>query len=187
LTSSANYNTGIAITNTSVDPFAEALGTNQIGYPTYPATKAQAGACTLYFYGQSNLTALTSAQHAQTIISIPAGGQFITVLSGGAKGNVYDRLGNKTASCDTTATVVNPAGANTCPDMPGFAGYMIASCNFQWAHGFAFVTDTLSDRTMGYLALVIPDRGGPSGGGGYRLPQDSGLGAAANQGEQLGN
>ena len=66
--------------------------------------------------------------------------------------------------------------------MPGFAGYMIAACNFQWAHGFSFVTDTGSDRTMGYLALVIPDR---SSNG--RLPENSSLDAGPNQGEQLGN
>ena len=65
--------------------------------------------------------------------------------------------------------------------MPAFVGYMIAACNFQWAHGFSFVTDTGSDRTMGYLALVIPDRGSLG-----RLPQDPASGAGPNQGEQLG-
>jgi hypothetical protein len=161
LTSSAGYNSGIAITNTSVDP----LGA--------PLTTPQAGACTLSFYGQSSLTALTASQGTQTIISVPAGGQFITNLAVGAKGNVYGRDGSKTAACNTT-------GTNTCPDMPAYVGYMIASCDFQWAHGFAFVTDTGSDRTMGYLALVIPDR---SDG---RLPQNADRKSRANQGEQLG-
>jgi hypothetical protein len=42
---------------------------------------------------------------------------------------------------------------------PGFRGYMIARCNFQYAHGFAFVQSTVgytpSTAAMGYLALVL--------------------------------
>jgi len=39
---------------------------------------------------------------------------------------------------------------------PGFDGYMIASCNFQYAHGFAFVSDVgARNLAMGYLALVF--------------------------------
>jgi hypothetical protein len=42
---------------------------------------------------------------------------------------------------------------------PGFRGYMIARCNFQFAHGFAFVQSTVgytpSTAAMGYLALVL--------------------------------
>jgi hypothetical protein len=41
----------------------------------------------------------------------------------------------------------------------GFSGYMIAVCNFQYAHGFAFVADwtsTIQSSAMGYLALVMP-------------------------------
>jgi hypothetical protein len=42
--------------------------------------------------------------------------------------------------------------------VPGFNGYMIAVCNFQYAHGFAFVSDVgARNLAMGYLALVIPD------------------------------
>ena len=45
---------------------------------------------------------------------------------------------------------------------PPYAGYMIASCPFQLAHGFIFVADWGNPATssaMGYLALVIPDVG----------------------------
>jgi hypothetical protein len=39
---------------------------------------------------------------------------------------------------------------------PGFDGYMIANCNFQYAHGFAFVSDVgARNLAMGYLALVF--------------------------------
>jgi hypothetical protein len=44
--------------------------------------------------------------------------------------------------------------------MPGFQGYVIAACNFQYAHGFAFVSDIgARNLAMGYLALVVPDPG----------------------------
>jgi len=40
---------------------------------------------------------------------------------------------------------------------PNFGGYMIAQCRFQYAHGFAFISDVgARNLAMGYLALVIP-------------------------------
>jgi hypothetical protein len=39
---------------------------------------------------------------------------------------------------------------------PGFNGYVIAVCNFQYAHGFAFVSDLGAQKlAMGYLADVL--------------------------------
>jgi hypothetical protein len=39
---------------------------------------------------------------------------------------------------------------------PGFQGYVIAHCLFQYAHGFAFISDIGATRlAMGYLALVM--------------------------------
>jgi hypothetical protein len=39
---------------------------------------------------------------------------------------------------------------------PGFTGYMMALCNFQYAHGFAFISDIgARNLAMGYLALVV--------------------------------
>jgi len=44
---------------------------------------------------------------------------------------------------------------------PGFNGYMIATCNFQFAHGFAFVSDLgARNLAMGYLALVMNQNSG---------------------------
>jgi hypothetical protein len=53
---------------------------------------------------------------------------------------------------------------------PGFTGYLIAICNFQYAHGFAFVADWGNPNyssAMGYLALILPSTsvrgvGGPA-------------------------
>jgi hypothetical protein len=42
--------------------------------------------------------------------------------------------------------------------MPNFQGYVIARCTFQFAHGFAFISDLgARNLAMGYLALIIPD------------------------------
>jgi hypothetical protein len=97
------FDTGLAIANTTTDPFG---------------TAAQAGTCALYFYGSS----------------APTVNPFITTTV--ATGTVYANLASTLA--------------------PGFAGYMIASCNFQFAHGFAFVSDVgARNLAMGYLALVL--------------------------------
>ncbi len=72
----------------------------------------------------------TSAPTPQTTADIPAGGMAAFNLQGG--------------------------------DAAGFQGYIIAQCNFQFAHGFAFISDRNNPSlgSQGYLALVIPDRGG---------------------------
>jgi hypothetical protein len=76
----------------------------------------------------------------------------------------------------TTSTVL----AST--TVPGFQGYMIAVCNFQYAHGFAFVSDVgARNLAMGYLALIIPD---PSLNGGRNANDLSK--SAVSSGEQLG-
>ena len=58
---------------------------------------------------------------------------------------------------------------------PTFQGYAFAICNFQFAHGFAFISDVgARNLAMGYLALVIPDVG-------FRDPSPMGLGGGASQ------
>jgi len=73
----------------------------------------------------------------------------------------------------------------------GFSGYMIAVCRFQYAHGFAFVSDLgARNLAMGYLALVIPDPTSSSNG---RLAAPNPCGGAsaivgcASTGENLSN
>jgi hypothetical protein len=97
------FDTGLAIANTTTDPFG---------------TAPQAGTCNLYFYGSN----------------APATIPFTTPSI--ATGTVYANLASTLA--------------------PGFSGYMIANCNFQFAHGFAFVSDVgARNLAMGYLALIF--------------------------------
>jgi hypothetical protein len=111
VTNIQGFDTGLAIANTSTDPFG---------------TGAQAGTCDLNWYqGTNNPAKITTP-------TIPTGTVFTTLAS--------------------TA-------------VPGFNGYMIAVCNFQYAHGFAFVSDVgARNLAMGYLALIIPDPGTGSRG-----------------------
>jgi len=168
LTNQAGFDTGFVISNTSVDP----LG-----------TAPQEGTCTLNYYGfTGNHAALTAAQSVATSPNVPAGAQLVLLLSAGGG-------------------AVNPMGAGaavSCPNCApiAFQGYMIASCNFQFAHGYAFVSDAGATKlAQGYLAMVIPERfyqdrdrdrdNEPPRS--LRQPQFAGLDAQGNQGEQLGN
>lgn len=71
-------------------------------------------------------------------------------------------FGDNAPSAYTTPTAV--AGGTVWVNVasviaPSFQGYVIARCNFQYAHGFAFVQSTVgynpSSTAMGYLALVL--------------------------------
>lgn len=119
--------------------------TNQGGFDTGIAisnttrddkgTVAQAGACTLYYFGST--TGGGAAPPQQTSNVVASGAQLVFTLSGG------------NAAATIAAT-------------PGFQGYMMALCQFQFAHGFAFITDGFGgvpSIAEGYLALVVPWNG----------------------------
>jgi len=135
VTSQAGFDTGLAIANTSSDPFV--------------GTQAQAGPCNLFFYGNN------------------APASFATPSV--ATGTVYSTLATTVA--------------------PNFTGYVIALCNFQYAHGFAFISDVgARNLAMGYLALVIPDPPNPRQAAPFECGQSGGVAAACdNAGEELGN
>jgi len=104
VTNQIGFDTGLAISNTSTDPFG---------------TSPQAGSCTLNWYSGATSPPPTNTGN------IPTATAYVTLAS-------------------TT--------------VPGFQGYMIAVCQFQYAHGFAFISDLGAQKlAMGYLALVIPD------------------------------
>jgi len=124
------FDTGIAISNTSLDSL-----------PTALSAVGQTGPCTVTFFG---------------------GGGIATTI--GTSG-VYS------STSDTTlkAGLINPGqtwafamssldpGYNSAPTY-GTTGYAIAICQFQYAHGYSFVSDTgIRNFAAAYLALVIPD------------------------------
>jgi len=131
VTSQAGFDTGIAISNTSADPWS---------------TLQTTGYCTLNFYGAN---APTTAPQTPVI---PPGTEW----------------------ANTAYSYVPYTGAGT-----GFAGYIFATCNFQFAHGFAFVSDYgARNLAMGYLALIVTNG----------TPQTTFRGSGASvQGEALNN
>ena len=111
VTNQLGFDTGLAIANTSTDPFGSSNGATN-----------QAGTCSLNFYGSG-----APSPANVTTLNVPTGTVYTQVLSGVAA---------------------------------GFQGYLIAQCNFQFAHGFAFITNGVGVNgglSQGYLAGVIPD------------------------------
>jgi len=131
LTNFTGFDTGLAIANTSTDPFG---------------TTPQAGACKLNWYG-------TNAPAITTTPSVASGTEYTNIVSVVA---------------------------------PNFTGYMIAQCAFQYAHGFAFISDPgTRNFAMGYLALIVPDPSLQTPVG-SRPPNNQNL-APTRSGEGLGN
>jgi hypothetical protein len=114
VTNQGGFDTGIAISNTTRDPFG---------------TGNQNGTCTLNYFGT---TAGGGAEPAaQTSGVVNAGAQLILTLSNGGNLGIVGT--------------------------PGFQGYIIAECRFQFAHAFAFISDMGAQRIAeGYLALILP-------------------------------
>lgn len=129
----------VACSTTLLYPFV----TNQAGFDTGLViantskdpfgTPTQQGACTLYYYGFT--TGGGPAPAPVTTPVIPAGQQAVWTLSSGG--------------------AVMPSGG-AIPAAPGFQGYIIARCDFQYAHGYAFISDLGAQKlAQGYLALVM--------------------------------
>jgi hypothetical protein len=131
VTDNYGFDTGFAISNTSMDPWS---------------TLQTTGYCTLNFYGTN---APTTPPQSPVI----------------APGTEW---------ANNVSAYVPQSSSNT-----GFAGYMFATCNFQFAHGFAFVSDYgARNIAMGYLALIVTNT----------TPQSTFRGSGASvQGENLNN
>jgi len=94
----------------------------------------QAGTCSIAYYGET--TGGGDAPDADTTDSIAAGDQLIWLLSSG----------NSDQGVAAAAE---------------FQGYVIATCDFNWGHGYAFITDGFGGvptLAQGYLALIIDSR-----------------------------
>jgi hypothetical protein len=109
ITNQAGFDTGVALMNTSTDPWN---------------TANQAGTCSLYFYGNN----------------VPSPNPFVTPVI---------PSGNTNAPANNWAFMASNIATN-------FEGYMIAICQFQMAHGYAFVSDLGAQKLAhGYLALIL--------------------------------
>jgi len=130
VTNQAGFDTGIAIANTTQDPGA-AFG--------FDSTGQQQGAITFFYYGVGNNGAAAPAPQTSGIV--PAG----TVLT-------YDVFSGGGA-IGSGANGLNASAA-------GFQGYIIAQTQFQYCHGYAFISalgigPTGQGISEGYLGIVL--------------------------------
>ncbi len=157
VTNVVGFETGIAISNTSLDTawnlvnpppatLTAAIGAggtlanfgtaaNPMPYNTTP----QAGPCNLYLFGSASAVNMgtTTASPVQAIAS--------ATTPNVAAGQTF---------ADTLTTIFALNGGTSPVTM---SGYVIARCEFQFGHGYAYLVDP-SGRPQGYLALIIPDR-----------------------------
>jgi hypothetical protein len=122
VTNQAGFDTGMVISNTTMDPF------NTVG---------QTGACTINYYGNDDGDAPPASQ---TTSEIGPGGYAIwSLYNGGGVKNYGEAMDGMTIAATQ-----------------GFEGYVIAQCDFQMAHGYAFISDLGASRVaQGYLALIL--------------------------------
>jgi hypothetical protein len=128
VTNIAGFDTGVAIANTSSDPYG---------------TPVQSGTVSLYYFGTTPGGG-AAPPSATTTSSVAGGQELIFTLSNGGNFGI--------------------------PATPGFEGYIIAQADFQYCHGFAFISDVGAQKLAeGYLAIVLDEptfvsqRGGPTG------------------------
>jgi len=123
VTDAANFETGLAVSNTTLDPFATdpSLSPWLANGSAWP----QSGPCTFYLYGNGGELGIPYV----TPSSIMAGSTWAFDLFGAF-------------------------------GVPDISGYVIGVCQFQNAHGYAFVTFNLfgdNGVAANYLADVLPD------------------------------
>ena len=121
VTSTFGLDTGIAVSNTSVD---------------WKGTAAQRGACTMHFIGKTlGETGFGDVEITEQVSVILEGGEQLAF----------------------SLLLANPDQGIDDP-VPDFQGFIVAMCDFQFAHGYAFITDGASGfptLAQGYLALIM--------------------------------
>jgi hypothetical protein len=127
--------TGIALSNTSLDPGL--IG----GIAGGTASPGGQGSCTLNFYGTNAAAPGTAVTVLGVAAPNPTGGATPYIQPAGTS-NAF------------------PIGSNGLVPA-GFSGYLIAQCNYLYAHGFAYIAYQLgtgNGATMGYVANVLVNR-----------------------------
>jgi len=130
VSNAAGFETGIAISNTSTS----AIPSTFLG--TGVKVAAQSGTCNLAFWGTGGTN--------PTSVQAPNPNEGGTAPYASAESYAF------TLTQALAANTANPAT---------FTGFIIAQCNFQYAHGFAYITygglGTPNAVAMGYLASVL--------------------------------
>jgi hypothetical protein len=134
VTNVVGFETGIAIANTSADTAGVDANENPIPFDT----THQAGVCHLYLFGSAGAAGIASAG---TTPITPIAATTSTQIQAG---QIF---------ADTLSNTFGLGGATPIT----LSGYVIARCEFQFAHGYAYLVNP-AGAPQGYLALIIPDR-----------------------------
>jgi len=157
VTDVAGYQTGIAISNTSLDTawnlnpsgsWGAIWGTSTAPLPYN--TTPQAGTCNLYLFGSEGAVNCQNGGTCATTPKTPAA-EFAGSVWAAATANVSAG----TTFADTIDDIFGVVSDSTTASV---TGYVLARCEFQFAHGLAFIVAPTTFSTQDYLALVIPDR-----------------------------
>jgi len=164
-TAGGNYDTGMAIANTSLDP--KNISPGFFGFKG----SAQSGPVQLWYYNRNAATpaepnflsqgntqctnATTAGSCTGTLTDVPAGGMLTYILSTGG----YISADVATAGPQVLLGATGVTGG-------AFQGYIIAQARFQYCHGFAFISKQgagfqADNLAMGYLAIVLDVSGLP--------------------------
>jgi hypothetical protein len=134
------FDTGIAISNTSLDNLP-------IG------AAPQTGGCSVAFWGTSTAggvsTNIGTSGSTPGFVNSNVSYNGVPIINGSGLISPGQTWAFSLSNSDT--------GYNSAPGS-GSTGYAIATCNFQYAHGYSFVSDTgIRNFAAAYLALIIPD------------------------------
>ena len=142
-----NFDTGIALANTSLTPGANTNPAQRFGF----SNTAQDGPVQFWYY-QANLT------------DPPVATQCTNTTATGVC------PGTKSVKAGETLLYVLSQGSSAwgLKGAPGFTGYMIAQASFQYCHAFAYIspqgaTPLTNGMSVGYLALSLDKANGLSG------------------------
>jgi hypothetical protein len=134
----SGYDTGIAVANTSMDPFG---------------TVTQTGSCKLYGYGVTYSTTGATPATTAAMPVIPGCDSIANPLPG------TNCMGGPITASNTNGYFIAPGTVGVVMAsqvLPNFQGYVIAVCNFYYAHGYAALTDVgLRNLWSSYLALEL--------------------------------
>jgi len=138
------FDTGLVVANTSTDPFNVKVGGAVpfgLNIPVVGGTTLQqAGSCSFYPYG----------------VQVSATGTTSPWPSGAIKGCDLTTNPSPGVNCFPVVNSGTVQTAQASQMFPGFQGYVIAVCNFQYAHGYAAITDLgLRGLFSSYLALEL--------------------------------
>jgi hypothetical protein len=131
VTDYVGFDTGIAISNTSLDT----------GSGIAVGATNQPGACMVTFYGNGGIAT-----------TLGTSGVYSSAADASLTTGLIEPGQTWAFSVSTVDSTFGTSG------FTGTTGYAIATCNFQYAHGYSFVSDYgLRNFAAAYLALIIPD------------------------------